>query len=448
LALIVRDLNPDGTRRAAVVRKIFGDDADTIGLEVPMGEAGVHILTLQVAKVVDGEMVEVFSEEREVLVTNPPPPVLAENEGLVLRGVEIPTSVNGSMRAIVALQRMNDEAPRNLCLIARNTFPDGSKRAAMVCKVLDDIETQAVGIEVPMGMAGDNWVEFSVCECMEDGNIEIFLIPARLVTVTNPPAPRIQQTDAVVLCGVDICGARWPDLCAEPVVDGTGRVMVAVCRMWEDAPTEFIMTVHDVYNGRSAVMRKSISSCIAETIGLEVPMKTAGGVMLVVSVSAQYADGSVRHLFEVPAVNVDVHDVILPPAVESFIEVDFEPFSEPEIVDGEEGYATEEYETESPCVSREETVSLKVGYHSGSEAEACVIRRLSVTFGVDAKGKYIDPMDTLMGVLTRAFMAELDADSPTQLIDSSGDTMTRDEDISAVLLAPSKGGVIRLAIRQ
>ena len=122
--------------------------------------------------------------------------------------------------------------------------------------------------------------------------------------------------------------------------------------------------------------------------------------------------------------------------------------SQPEIVDGEEGYETEEYETESPVVSREETVSLKVGYHSGSEAEACVIRRLSVTFGVDAKGKYIDPMDTLMGVLTRAFTAELDAGSPTQLFDSSGDKVTRDEDISAVLLAPSKGGVIRLAIRQ
>jgi hypothetical protein len=30
-----------------------------------------------------------------------------------------------------------------------------------------------------------------------------------------------------------------------------------------------------------------------------------------------------------------MHDVILPPAVESFIEVDCEPFSEPEIVDGE-----------------------------------------------------------------------------------------------------------------
>ena len=79
---------------------------------------------------------------------------------------------------------------------------------------------------------------------------------------------------------------------------------------------------------------------------------------------------------------------------------------------------------------------VKVGYHSGCEAEACVIRRLSVTFGVDAKGKYIDPMDTLMGVLTRAFTAELDADSPTQLSDSSGDKMTTDEDISAVLLAP------------
>ena len=34
LALVVRDRLPDGSQRAAVVRKIFGEDADTIGLEV------------------------------------------------------------------------------------------------------------------------------------------------------------------------------------------------------------------------------------------------------------------------------------------------------------------------------------------------------------------------------------------------------------------------------
>lgn len=94
LALIVRNQLPDGTARAAVVSKMLGEDADTIGLEVPMGEAGMHTLSLQVAKVVDGEYVEVFCiDERHVTVTNPPPPVLAENEGLVLCGIDSPTQV-------------------------------------------------------------------------------------------------------------------------------------------------------------------------------------------------------------------------------------------------------------------------------------------------------------------------------------------------------------------
>jgi hypothetical protein len=207
LALIVRDLLPDGSRRAAVVRKTFGDDADTLGLEVPMGEAGTHTLTLQIAKVVDGEYVEVFSvEERQVLVTNPPAPVLAESEDLVLLGVDTPTEVQGSMRAIVAVQRKHENAPRDLCLIARNVLPDGTRRAAVVRKIVQGTDAQTIGIQVPMGMAGQNWVEFSLCECTDEGNVEMFLISARPVTVTNPPAPRIKQKNAVVLCGIDICG--------------------------------------------------------------------------------------------------------------------------------------------------------------------------------------------------------------------------------------------------
>merc|ERR1712127_128647 len=114
--------------------------------------------------------------------------------------------------------------------------------------------------------AGEHWVEFSVAECTAEGNVEIFFIPARLVRATNPPPPRIQQADAVVLCGVDICGARWPTLCAEPVCNGIGRVIVAVSRTWEDAPTDFILTVQDISNARSANVRKSIKSCIPETI--------------------------------------------------------------------------------------------------------------------------------------------------------------------------------------
>ena len=563
LALIVRDLLPDGSRRAAVARKTFGDDADTIGLEVPMAEAGVHTLTLQVAKVVDGEFVEVFREERVVHVTNPPPPVLAENHGLVLCGVDTPASVQGSMRAIVALQRTTGDAPSDLCLIARNTLPDGTKRAAVVRKVVAGTEAQTIGIEVPMGEAGEHWVEFSVAECTEEGNIEIFFIPARPVQVTNPPPPRIQQADAVVLCGIDVCGARWPDLRAEPVSSGTGRVIVAVARTWEDAPTEFILTLHDVSHGRSASVRKSIKSCVPETIGLEVPMKAAGVMTLLVRVAAQYADGSVRTLFEIPAVDVQVHAVATPPAVvlaenhglvlcgvdtpasvqgsmraivalqrttgdapsdlcliarntlpdgtkraavvrkvvagteaqtigievpmgeagehwvefsvaecteEGLVEIFFIParrmcvalpeackqaaeaeesFSEPELVEQEE---EEEAELVAVPAVSEETVSLKVGFFAGAAAEASVIRRLSVVLGVDAKGRHVEPLKTVMEVLTRAFKNELQYGAPpfVRYTDEVGEEvhLCSDQDMCAALRAPAKGGVVRLSLHQ
>lgn len=497
LALIVRDLLPDGSRRAAVVKKTFGEDADTIGLEVPMCEAGTHTLTLQVAKVVDGEYVEVFSvEERQVMVTNPPAPVLAENEDMVLCGVDTPTDVQGCMRVIVAVQRKHENAPRDLCLIARNVLPDGTRRSAVVRKIVQGTEAQTIGIQMPMASAGQNWVEFSVCECTEEGNIEIFFIPARPVTVTNPPAPRIDQKSAVVLCGIDVCGARWPDLRSEPVVDGTGRIIIAVSRTWDDAPTEFILSVHDLTNDRCARVFKSIKSCDAETLSLQVPM-TAFATLLV-CVSAQCHDGSVRTLFKVPVVDVDVQEVVtkveeekeaLPGIQEASKEVELAvaesevDFSDPEMVDEDE----EEVEIVMVPVVREETVALKVGYHEGETCEASVIRRLSVTMGVDANGNYVDARNTLVALLTRAFKTEVDASSPTGMLpslrlpsffeivglvrythrllslllgsdalfclltvlcDGSGVVVNSDSEVSCALRAPSKGGVVRLSLRQ
>ena len=181
-------------------------------------------------------------------------------------------------------------------------------------QVLEGTEAQTIGIEVPMGEAGHHWVEFSIAECTDEGNVEILFIPARPIHVTNPSPPRIQQNDAVVLCGVDICGARWPDLLAAPVTSGSGRVIVAIARTWNDAPTEFIMTVLDVNNCRSATVRKCVTSCEAETIGLNVPMTSEGNLVLLVRVWAQYADGSKHMLFEVPGVDVEVHAFVSPPS--------------------------------------------------------------------------------------------------------------------------------------
>ena len=291
-----------------------------------MGEAGTHTLKLQIAKVVNGEYVEVFSvQDRKVHVRNPPPQVLAENEGLVLCGVDTPAHVGtGSMKAIVALQRMREDAPSSLCLIARNVLPDGSKRAAVVRKMVHGTEAQTIGIEVPMGEAGEHWVEFSVAECTEEGNVEIFFIPARLVRVTNSK----------------------PD-----------------------------------------------GACKA-----------------------------------------------------------YEPFSEPELIEVQTEDEDEEAELVSAPAVAVETVSFKVGFLSGADSEASVIRRLPVMLGVDVKGKHVEAFQAISEAIMRAFVTELDPSIKPSLCftDECGAELpiSSDLDVAAALRAPKKGGVVRLSLRQ
>eukprot|EP00961_Rhodomonas_salina_P225971 3055159-Rhodomonas_salina.1 len=308
VALIVRDKLPNGERRAAVVYRTLGDDAEPIGIEVPMGEAGTHELTVQIAKVVKGEMIEVFCiEGRKVQVTNPPPVLLGENANIRLCGIDVPKQVDGgSLRAIVSVQRSAATAPRHLCLIARNTLPDGSKRASVVKKIVHESDTDTIGMEVPLGEAGEHWLQFSVAECTEEGMVELFHIPARAVTVTNPPMPRLAEESAVVLCGVDVQGGRWPNLCASPVLNNRMHVIVALARTWDDAPEHFALVVRDVGAGRAAVVRKVLSGFEPATIGLEVPMTEAGSHLVEVSVAAVEADGQLRTLFSLPATEVEV----------------------------------------------------------------------------------------------------------------------------------------------
>jgi hypothetical protein len=59
IALIVRNLLPSGERRAAVIYRSLGEEAEAVGLEVPMAELGIHELAVQIAKNVDGELIEV-----------------------------------------------------------------------------------------------------------------------------------------------------------------------------------------------------------------------------------------------------------------------------------------------------------------------------------------------------------------------------------------------------
>lgn len=66
IALIVRNMLPSGETRAAVVYRTLGDDAEPVGLEVPMVECGVHKLSVQIGKKVDGELIEVLRRFRHL----------------------------------------------------------------------------------------------------------------------------------------------------------------------------------------------------------------------------------------------------------------------------------------------------------------------------------------------------------------------------------------------
>ena len=59
IALIVRNTIPSGEKRAAVIYRSLGDIAEPVGIEVPMHECGLHKVSVQIAKNVDGELIEV-----------------------------------------------------------------------------------------------------------------------------------------------------------------------------------------------------------------------------------------------------------------------------------------------------------------------------------------------------------------------------------------------------
>jgi hypothetical protein len=61
IALIIRNTIPSGEKRAAVIYRCLGDDAEPVGIEVPMEECGSHKIAVQIAKKVDGELIEVIS---------------------------------------------------------------------------------------------------------------------------------------------------------------------------------------------------------------------------------------------------------------------------------------------------------------------------------------------------------------------------------------------------
>eukprot|EP00960_Hanusia_phi_P057935 763720-Hanusia_phi.AAC.6 len=410
VALIVRDLQPNGERRAAVVYRTLGDEAEAIGLEVPMGEAGTHLLTVQVAKVVNGEMEEVFRlEDNVVQVSNPPPSVVVENDNLAVCGIDVPEHVDqGTFRGIVALQRKRAAAPECLALIVRDVLPDGSSRVAVVRKQFVDNELKTIGIEVPMNEAGEHRVEISIAESTPYGNFEIFRFPPRVVSVSNPPMPRIAEKDSVVLCGIDVHGARWPNLQADVVRQGKLQVIMAIARTWEDAPTKFALVVRDVTDlnhARRAVVHKTSEDLEPFTIGLHVPMTEEGTRLLEVEVAA-VGEGGLETLFSVQQIAVEV----VAPVVEVVAPV--EDSGSEEVLSSADNCSdtTEEAVLVQPesreCVALKKKVLPLKATFSPQDA-AVVIRRLSVPVEVDEEEIPVDGFSAMTDALVYAFRNEL-----------------------------------------
>ncbi len=235
----MRNVLPNGERRAAIIHRTLGDDAEAFGLEVPVSEAGVHDIIVQVAKRdTDGELVEVGSlelfgpnimqglfacpaslsefyiakpsftnpltcvsqvfrsEGHKVHVSAIPPKVLAECKGIQLVAVDVPRHVEGSMRAFVSVRRLCQSAPKNLALLIRNSVPDGNVRATVSRKVMADVGDMSIGIEVPLGEAGQHIMQVSIAEELEDGTFEVLLqLPDFEVLASNPPPPKIMEDE-------------------------------------------------------------------------------------------------------------------------------------------------------------------------------------------------------------------------------------------------------------
>jgi len=216
------------------------------------------------------------------------------------------------LRCIVALERLDLDSPVSLALIARNRLPDGTTRAAVVRRYVEDL-VFTLGIEVPLTEAGDHSVELIVAEDVEGSLVPIFVIPNRSVFASNPPMPRLMESGSVVLCGVDICGTRfpWSSYCNAPYTAPCKlNATVALARTWDDAPKDFALLIRCVAeNGecKSAIVRRDIKGLIPATIGLEAPLEAAGTYVITAYVLADLGNGEhLEEVFALPSLTLNV----------------------------------------------------------------------------------------------------------------------------------------------
>jgi hypothetical protein len=237
----------------------------------------------------------------------------------------------------------------------------------------------------------------------------IFYIPTARVTVCNPPMPRLMEHGSVVLCGVDICGARWP-LCSGStvVLSGPFRATVALARTWDDAPRTFMLTVRCTDAGGSivaAASRRRIGGLVPDTLGLETALATAGQYSIQVSVLADSTGcGEFSEIFVLPAVTVNVPAAAVPAAVAAAA-----PTAAPAV----------EPMAETP-------VPIKVSYVDGDHP--AVIRRLTFPAQGAAPGGPL--YEELIAALRAAFRAELPPSAASRLtyVDDEGDEVAVSSD--------------------
>jgi hypothetical protein len=350
-----------------------------------------------------------YLEERIVEVEAPPLPNFGECKGLCLRGIDIPDHVNeGVLRCIVAVERLHESAPSALCLILRDVLPDGTSRSAVIRKV-DNSAVFTLGIEVPLNEAGAHVVEVIVAETVGDVMSPIFFLPSVTVSVSNPPMPRLMESDTVILCGVDVCGARWPLQGAVSLSSAASfRATVALARTWDDAPRSFMIVARCTdSNGAilAAAARKRINGLLPETLGLEAAIDKSGDYLVQVSVLADVSGcGEFSEIFVLPAVAVSV-----PAAADS---------AAPAPLAAAACASATDADWDAP-------VALKVSFVDGDRPP--VIRRLTFPVSSGLSGPIFED---LMASLLTAFRAELPPSAASRLTyaDEDGDEVTVSSD--------------------
>jgi len=239
---------------------------------------------------------------------------LSVNGGVRLLGLDQPEEVSGDRLRVYASVRMEDgsQAPTHVALMLRIIGGDGALRVSKVCKLLTSGEDMPIGIEVPVE-EGAHTLQAFICAATQSevGQVLFECCPKALTCTAPPPSPatdstgcglpRIMQSRSVVLCGIDVpssveLGKRM-------------RVMVALKRIWEDAPSHLSLIVRaSTPSGEKlAAVSHSTLGDDADAFGLHVPVSEAGDWAISCQVAVRdEVTGELEELFAIPARSVHV----------------------------------------------------------------------------------------------------------------------------------------------